>query len=121
MPVELDTTPLWLDAHLPTYPRLDADLEVDVLIVGGGVTGLTAAYLLSLAGRRIALIERDRLARVDTGHTTAHLTMVTDSPMSDLVSRFGRDHATAVWDAGLAAIVQIDQARRRERIACDFA
>jgi glycine/D-amino acid oxidase-like deaminating enzyme/nitrite reductase/ring-hydroxylating ferredoxin subunit len=121
MPVELDTTPLWLEASLPPFGRLDRNLDVDVLIVGGGITGLTAAYLLTLAGKRVALVERDQLARVDSGHTTAHLTMVTDSPMSDLVDRFGRDHATAVWDAGLAAIVQIDQARRRERIDCDFA
>ena len=47
--------------------------------------------------------------------------MVTDAWLSELVDRFGRDHAQAVWDAGLAAIAQIDAIVRDEDIACDFA
>ena len=121
MPVQLDTTPLWSEAKLPAFPKLDGDLRVDVLVVGGGITGLTAAYLLSRAGRSVALIERERCARMDTGHTSAHLTMVTDLPMVDLVKHFGRDHAQAVWDAGLAAIAQIDSIARGDAIDCDFA
>jgi hypothetical protein len=38
------------------------------------------------------------------GHTSAHLTMVTDARLTELVKRFGRNHAQAVWDAGLAAM-----------------
>ena len=76
-----DTQPYWIDtASLPRFPKLDRNDEVDVVIVGGGITGLTAAYLLTLDGRRVALLERERCAQIDTGHTTAHLTMVTDEP-----------------------------------------
>ena len=57
---------------------------------------------------------------IDTGHTTAHLTMVTDEPLSALVNRFGRDHAQAAWDAGLAAIGQIDAIVADLDLACDF-
>ena len=77
-----------------------------MLVVGGGITGLTAAYLLSKAGRSVALLERERLGSVDTGHTTAHVTAVTDSRLTALEARFGRDHAQAVWDAGFAAIAR---------------
>ena len=94
--------------------------RADVVVVGGGITGLTAAYLLLAAGRSVVVLERRRMAESDTGHTSAHLTMVTDLPMTDLVKQFGRDHAQAVWDAGLAAIDQIDQIVRDEHIACDF-
>ena len=77
------TQPYWIDsAPLPRFPKLDRDEEVDVVIVGGGITGLTAAYLLTLDGRRVALLERERCAQIDTGHTTAHLTMVTDPRLS---------------------------------------
>lgn len=111
------TTPYWAEADSGgTFPPLASDLEVDVAVVGGGITGLTTAYLLAGAGIRVALFERDRCFRADTGHTTAHLTMVTDTPLSDLVSRIGRDHARAVWDAGLAAIAQIDDIARAHRI-----
>ena len=115
------TTPYWSDtASLPVFPKLQRDHRVEVLIVGGGLTGLTAAYLLTKAGKTVALVERERCAQVDTGHTTAHLTMVTDTRLGDLVNRYGRDHAQAVWDAGLAAIAEIDNIRREHRIDCSF-
>jgi glycine/D-amino acid oxidase-like deaminating enzyme/nitrite reductase/ring-hydroxylating ferredoxin subunit len=118
----LATAPYWIEsASLPSFPKLDRDEKVDVAIVGGGITGLTAAYLLTLEGRRVALLERERCAQVDTGHTSAHLTMVTDEWLTDLVKRFGRDHAEATWDAGLAAIGQIDSIVADLQIACDFA
>lgn len=118
----LDTVSYWIDStSLPRFSKADRDQHVDVVVVGGGITGLTAAYLLTAAGRSVALLERDRCARVDTGHTTSHLTMVLDTRLKDLVKTFGRDHAQAAWDAGLAAISQIDTIVREEKIECDFA
>ena len=115
------TQPYWIDsAALPRFPKLDRDEEVDVVVVGGGITGLTAAYLLTLDGCRVALLERERCAHIDTGHTTAHLTMVTDARLPELVKRFGRDHAQASWEAGLAAIGQIDAIVGDLEIACGF-
>jgi glycine/D-amino acid oxidase-like deaminating enzyme/nitrite reductase/ring-hydroxylating ferredoxin subunit len=107
--------------NLPRFPRLAKDLKVDVAVVGGGITGVSAAYLLKQAGCSVALIERDRCGGGDTGHTTAHLTFVTDLRLHQLVDRFGRDHARAAWDAGRAAINQIHENVQREDLACDFA
>ena len=121
-PLRTDTLPYWFDSvSLPRFPKLDRDEQVDVAIVGGGITGLTAAYLLTAAGKSVAVIERERCAAIDTGHTSAHLTMVTDHRLTDLVNSFGRDHAQAVWDAGLAALGQIDTIVQDERIDCDHA
>jgi glycine/D-amino acid oxidase-like deaminating enzyme/nitrite reductase/ring-hydroxylating ferredoxin subunit len=118
----LDTSSYWIDSTpFPRFAKLTRDERVDVVIVGGGITGLTAAYLLAAAGRSVAVLERDRCATVDTGHTSAHLTMVTDARLSELVKAFGNDHAQAVWDAGLAAIAQVDAIVRAEKIACEYA
>jgi len=115
------TLPYWADsASLPSFPKLDRDLTVDVVVIGGGIAGLTTAYLASAAGQSVAVIERDRCATIDTGHTTAHVTMVTDTRLSELSRTFGKTHAQAVWDAGLAAIAEIDTIIREHDIACDF-
>ncbi len=106
---------------LPSFPRLQRDLETDVVIVGAGITGLTAAYLLTQSGRSVVVLERDEAVERDTAHTSAHVTMVTDRRLTELANAFGRDHAQAAWDAGLAAIAQIDSIVRDEEIDCNFA
>lgn len=107
-------------ATLPSFPPLNGNLTVDVAVVGGGLVGITTAHLLRTAGLTVALVERDRCASVDTGHTTAHLTFVTDTPLSDLVRTFGRDTALAVWDGGRLAIDQIESNVASELIDCEF-
>ena len=118
---QLDGTPYWQESSpMPRYPSLDRNLKVDVAIIGAGITGLTTAYLLKRAGRTVAVIDRGRCGGVDTGHTTAHVTCVTDLDLSALVKNFGRDHAQAAWDGGLAALAEIDTIVANEGIDCHW-
>jgi glycine/D-amino acid oxidase-like deaminating enzyme/nitrite reductase/ring-hydroxylating ferredoxin subunit len=113
--------PFWIDsARIPTFPRLQSNIKVDVVVLGAGVTGITAAYLLKNEGATVALIERERAASIDTGHTTAHLTYITDVQLQKLARDFGNDHAQAAWDAGAAAIDEIEGIVGMERIECEF-
>ncbi|MDB6095065.1 MAG: puuB 1 [Verrucomicrobia bacterium] len=118
----MNTTPYWIDsASLPQFGPPTEDVTVDVVVVGAGITGITAAYLFKQAGFTVALVDRERCARIDTAHTTAHLTSVTDDRLHDLKKRFGAEAARAVWDAGGAAIDQIVKNIRAEDISCDFS
>jgi glycine/D-amino acid oxidase-like deaminating enzyme/nitrite reductase/ring-hydroxylating ferredoxin subunit len=112
---------IWLDGPRPSFPPLEHDLATGVAVVGGGMTGLMTAYYLAREGRSVAILERDRWGHGDTGHTSAHLTMVTDDRLSTLARRFGDSHAQAVWDAGLAAIAELEATVHRHRMECDFA
>ena len=114
------TQSVWMREPLPQFPTLNHDLEVDVVIVGAGLTGITAAYLLREEGVRVALIERSRVAAADTGRTTAHLTYVTDYRFHELVKRFGNDGAKAFWEAGAAAIDQIAATVQKLGVDCEF-
>jgi glycine/D-amino acid oxidase-like deaminating enzyme/nitrite reductase/ring-hydroxylating ferredoxin subunit len=105
---------------MPRFGQLDRNEDVDVVVVGGGITGFTTAYLLAHAGRSVAIVERGRCGDSDTNRTSAHLTMVTDARLRTLSRRFGRTHAQAAWDAGLAAIAEIDRLVRELGIDCSF-
>ena len=107
-------------APLPQFASLSQNLEVDVVIIGAGLTGITAAWLLKRAGAKVALLDRQRCAAADTGHTTAHLTYVTDERLHRLVKNFGKDAARAFWEAGAAAIDQIDEIIKTTGANCEF-
>jgi len=80
-----------------------------------------AAYLLKKAGLRVAVLERERLGARDSGHTTAHLTCVTDERLYKLAENFGRSHAQAACDAGMAAIDEIEHIVHDQNITCEFS
>lgn len=117
----MNTDSYWQStARLPEFPTLASDLSVDVVIVGAGVTGITAAWLLKREGVKVALLDRQRCAQADSGHTTAHLTYVTDERLHSLVKSFGSDGAKAFWDAGMAGIDQIDANVRDLSLDAEF-
>ncbi len=98
-----------MNVPLPEFPALQRDLDVDVLVVGAGLTGITTTYLLLQEGVRVALIDRATVASADSGHTTAHLTYVTDERLHHLASKFGADAARKFWEGGVVAIDTIER------------
>ena len=94
--------------------------DVNVVVIGGGITGLTAAYLLKTAGRTVAVFERERIGAGETGNTSAHLTYVTDLPLTTLAKRFGPEAAGLVWQGGARAIDLIETNATTQEMACEF-
>jgi glycine/D-amino acid oxidase-like deaminating enzyme/nitrite reductase/ring-hydroxylating ferredoxin subunit len=88
----------------PTYPPLDGDLDVDVAVVGGGITGLTTALVLQRQGMQVALVEADRVGSGTTGNTTGKVTSQHGLAYQQLVARHGRHKARLYADANQAAI-----------------
>jgi glycine/D-amino acid oxidase-like deaminating enzyme/nitrite reductase/ring-hydroxylating ferredoxin subunit len=116
----MNAEPVWQAIRHPRFPKLARDASYDVVVVGGGITGVTAAYLLKKAGKKVCLVERRRLGFVDTGLTTAHLTYVPDLRISKLVSAFGERAASLVLKAGAVAVDTIESIVNDEDIDCDF-
>jgi glycine/D-amino acid oxidase-like deaminating enzyme/nitrite reductase/ring-hydroxylating ferredoxin subunit len=111
---------LWRAHELPRFQRTNLPTEIDVAIVGGGITGLTAAYLLKNAGKRVAVFERDHIGAGETGNTSAHVTHVTDGMLTELEKTFGRSAAQRVWSGGARAIDLIESIVSARAIGCQF-
>lgn len=115
------TTPLWIATSPATNLQpLQRDLEVDVAVIGAGITGVTAALLLKRAGKRVALIEKNRIVTGETGHTTAHLTEVTDAGAAEIMRDFGKEKARLVYASTREALMCIAELIETERIQCGF-
>jgi len=112
---------LWLETGPPErFPRLRRDIEVDVAVVGGGLTGITTALHLARAGKRVAVLEALRVGEGVTGHTTAHLTEALDARYHKLIGRFGERAARLAARSQRDAIDRIESLVRDLGIDCGF-
>ena len=107
-------------AALPQFSPLTGNIHVDVCIVGAGISGLTTAYMLARAGKRVAVIDDGPVAGGMTQMTTAHLTNQLDDRYSELEKLHGREGARLAADSHTSAIDRIETIVRQERIECDF-
>lgn len=116
-----DNLSFWVTSTPETaYPRLEPNLQVDVAVIGGGILGITAAYLLQQEGRSVAVIEGDRIARGVTGYTTAKISSSQHLIYSQLVKKFGEDGARVYGASNQAALERIAALVEELGIDCDF-
>jgi glycine/D-amino acid oxidase-like deaminating enzyme/nitrite reductase/ring-hydroxylating ferredoxin subunit len=100
---------------------LAADIAVDACVVGGGIAGITTAYLLSKAGRSVALVDTGAPGGGgQTAMTTAHLTAVIDDRYTEMIRLHGEDGAALARDSHQSAIALIERVCREERIDAGF-
>lgn len=102
------------------YPPPTGDLELDVAIVGGGISGLTAALLLSRSGRRVAVFEKGTIGSGETRYSTAHISEVYDQGYARLIHQLGTAGARHAASAGRAAIDLIARIVAQDEIDCDW-
>ncbi len=113
--------PVWSDtAKIPTYAPLTGDATADVCVVGAGIAGLTAAYLLTQVGKSVVVIEDGGIGSGQTGATTAHLVNALDDRYFDLERFHGERGSRLAAESHTSAIDRVESIVSRERIACDF-
>ena len=71
---------IWLDElEKKSFKRLDKDINIDVLVVGGGITGISTAYHLSTGDLKVCLVEKNKLMEGVTSRTTGKLTYLQEN------------------------------------------
>src|SRR5947209_2063681 len=112
----------WLaNCPAPQQPAGGGLPDVDVAVVGGGIAGITTAYLLKQAGRTVALVEARRLLDGVTGHTTAKVTAQHGLIYAELRERFGVDTAAGYGASQLAALDWLRAEVARPGVDCQWA
>ncbi len=102
------------------FEKLNSDVDTDILVVGGGIAGLTTAYSLAKEGREVILVEDGFIGSGETGRTTAHLTCALDDRYSDLEKIFDQPTAKLAAQSHTAAIEWIANTIQQNNIDCHF-
>lgn len=112
----------WLlkNGLLNSYPSLHTNIDCDVLVVGGGITGALMACQMSSEGYETVLIDREDVAFGSTSATTAMLQYELDRPLFALMESLGNDTAIDIYRAGVDAIRNIGALVARLGIECGF-
>lgn len=113
--------PVWTEgAYKKSYQQLDQDIIVDVAIIGGGITGITAAYLLKQAGRKVAVLEALSVGSGTTGVSTGNLYATTAERFDTLKSKYDKETIRKVAKSRAAAVNLIEHVVNDHGINCEF-
>lgn len=99
---------------------LNESVETDVCIIGGGLAGLTTAYHLTKAGKKVVVIDDGPIGGGETSRTTAHLSNAIDDRIYNIEKWHGEAKAKRAVEAHTQAIDEIERIVETEKINCDF-
>jgi glycine/D-amino acid oxidase-like deaminating enzyme len=111
----------WTDSATPFEGRSDAlPAEADVVVVGGGFTGLSAARTLAARGARVVVLEAARVAAEGSGRNGGHVNNGLAVDYATVAARVGTEQAAAWYRAYDAAVDTVERIVREENIDCGF-
>jgi len=93
----------------------------DVVIIGGGIAGLTTALMLQEQGKQCIILEGHNLGFGTTGGTTAHINTFFDTDYHQVEKDFGADGAKTLANSAKESIAIVQSLIEKYQIECDFA
>ncbi|KGE12567.1 FAD-dependent oxidoreductase [Sphingobacterium deserti] len=111
---------IWQDVPDRTIGKISNREDVDVLVIGAGITGMTAALALQEEGQICSVLEANSIAFGTTGGTSAHLNTVLDTPYSDIIKQHGLDKTREVLQSTRRAMDLIRDNVEKYAIDCDL-
>ena len=115
--------PYWLDTTSTPTPDASVPLpeNVDVAIIGGGFTGLSAALALARRGAKVAVLEAETFGWGASSRNGGMVLTGLKKGPETLIARYGLETARRLYAASLTSIDCVEQIVKAEGIACDFS
>lgn len=102
------------------FPSLRADISTDVVVVGGGIAGLSVADALSRAGKRVVVLEREFCGAGVSGKSSGMITQDSELELTDLISNLGVDRARRLWEFVGEGMEKIRGNIAAHKIDCEY-
>ena len=102
------------------YPKLKQKIEVEVCIIGGGLTGISTAYYLTNKGFNVVILEKDKICNSTTGGSTGKITSLHGLIYKYLKDSNNREFAKKYFEANEEAKENIKKIINKENIDCDL-
>lgn len=102
------------------YNKVEKNIETDICIIGGGITGISTAYYLTKENLKVTVLDMGKIGFQTTGNSTAKITSQHGLFYKDLKDSKGEDFARLYYDANEDAIKNIKKIVEKEKIQCDL-
>lgn len=102
------------------YNKLEKNIETDICIIGGGITGISTAYYLTKENLKVTVLDMGKIGFQTTGNSTAKITSQHGLFYKYLKDSKGEDFARLYYDANEDAIKNIKKIVEKEKIQCDL-
>lgn len=114
---------LWIETtkNELNLKSLEKDEETEICVIGAGMFGLTTAYYLTLAGKKVTVLEKGEIGEKVSGNTTGKITSQHGLFYNHLITDYGEDYARKYYEANEKAINNIKDIIEKEQIDCDFS
>ncbi len=116
----MKTNSIWKEIKDDVCSKIKDDCDTDVLIVGGGITGLSLLYELRNSGLKTMLVERNRCGQGVTSRSTAKITFLQDNTITNIDSLMGRGKALGYLRSQIEATKRLANIIKKEKIDCDL-
>lgn len=111
---------VWWNEPGPPFPSFEGELDAEILIVGGGIAGITLAWTLAEQGATVALLEAGPIAGAASGRNAGFLMVAPAEPYNEQIALWGRAGARAVLEIGRRSHQRIRTLVESLGIACDY-
>ena len=103
-----------------SYKGLDKDISTDCLIVGGGIVGLTTAYLLAKENKKVVIVEADKVGFGTSGRNTGKVTSQHGLIYKDICKKYSPQKARMYYEANEEGLKLVEDIVSEHNISCDF-